>query len=131
MKPVDQQHFYQEEPRKYGDCYRACVASILELPLTEVPHFLEQADGKVYKFYTLVEDFLALRGYEPIYHQRPHEGKFYIASGVSPRNPQIHHAVVYQNGIVHDPHPDRTGLMGSNSEWTFTEITKVSHSLGA
>lgn len=44
MKPVNQiiQH---NPPETWGDCYRACVASILELSCEDVPHVY--ADGEV------------------------------------------------------------------------------------
>lgn len=33
------------EGRPIGDCLRACVASIFELPLLDVPHFAELGPG--------------------------------------------------------------------------------------
>lgn len=39
MKPVFQTVFATEEHPKQGDCFRACIASILELPIDAVPDF--------------------------------------------------------------------------------------------
>lgn len=40
----------------------------------------------------------------------------YIASGGSPRSSLITHVVIYQNGkMIHDPHPDGTGLTNIDS----------------
>ena len=40
MKPVDQTDWTP----KTGDCFRACVASIFELPIESVPNFMEEGD---------------------------------------------------------------------------------------
>lgn len=40
MKPVDQR-YYRGQLRPMGDCVAACVASIFEMDLAEVPHFVE------------------------------------------------------------------------------------------
>jgi hypothetical protein len=49
-----------------------------------------------------------------------HKDKYYFVIGKSPRNKDINHIVIFQNGImVHDPHPDRTGLL---THETFTVI---------
>lgn len=40
MKPIDQR-YYRGQMRPMGDCVAACVASIFEMSLDEVPHFVE------------------------------------------------------------------------------------------
>jgi hypothetical protein len=45
VKPQDQEFIYVPGVQ-YGDCMRACVASLLDLPIAEVPHFLRDADGE-------------------------------------------------------------------------------------
>ena len=133
MIPVKQQVLYQDEPRIYGDCMRACVASILELPINEVPHFLEVAKGSIYEFYNLIEEFLLERGYEAywqhslIYHWRPGlPDCYHIISGPSPRYPGVGHAVVGLNGSpVFDPHPDNTMLAGTPDQWRFSFLVRT------
>ena len=45
MKPVDQVQFYDPEVEgSRGDCLPACIASILELPLADVPIFESTPD---------------------------------------------------------------------------------------
>jgi hypothetical protein len=41
MTPVDQE--FLKERGEPGDCWRACIATILGLPLAEVPHILHDA----------------------------------------------------------------------------------------
>jgi hypothetical protein len=79
------------------------VASLIGLPLDEVPHFLEADDWRG----ALVE-FAALHGY------RVREGaeapQLGLAYGPSVRG--VTHAVVYRDGLpAWDPHPDRAGLL--------------------
>lgn len=133
MIPVDQEFFYQEEPRIYGDCTRAAIASILELPLSDVPHFLLEAKGDVYEYYDGIDEFLSLRGLEILWqveledHWRP--GKpdvFHLICGQSPRFPNINHMVVGLNGkIIFDPHPDRTGLANEPKFWQYAFIKEI------
>lgn len=133
MIPQDQQFFYQEEPRVYGDCTRACLATLLNLPISAVPHFLKVARGQVYEFYEGVDAFLEERGLEikyqvPLsdYWQPGGPDVFHLISGQSPRSPKINHMVVGLNGrIIFDPHPSRVGLAGEPNEWRFAFLTSV------
>ncbi len=112
MKPVDQQ--------ANDDCVRACAASLLELPLEEVPHFVA-IGGSSWRFHFI--QWLAQRGFG--FLEIPFErlgrdsiawyGGHYIVSGTSPRQPggPMQHAVVFKDySLAHDPHPSRAGLIG-------------------
>ena len=117
MKPVDQTLLASRgEP---GDCWRACIASILELPIEDVPHFTLEAaravadvsyppfnyDG-LHQFskeiialeLPLVNAFLLPLGkrMRPLTHIDELEGLsgYAIGSGPSTRIPDVHHAVV-------------------------------------
>jgi hypothetical protein len=133
MMPVDQEYFYCEEPRQYGDCTRAVIAALLDLSIAEVPHFLQDAKGDAYEYYQAIDAFLEQRGLEIlwdvnlIYYWRPGDPDFYhYMSGPSPRNASIGHAVVGLNGqIIHDPHPDRTGLAGSEERWKIAVLRPI------
>jgi hypothetical protein len=117
MHPVMQN---ETEPGR-GDCVAACVASVLEIPLAEVPNFrLASAP------WTALQEWLAGRNLFAIkvvadrmlFHPMPMT--FCILTGRSPRR-DIGHAVVGQQTecdwhVVHDPHPDRSGLKGE-PEW--------------
>ena len=133
MIPVYQTIMYQHEPRIYGDCMRASIASILELPIEEVPHFLQLAEGRVYEFYDLIEDFLTTKGYLVLwqrsvaYHWQPgHPDVYHLMSGPSPRHPGVQHSVVGRNGVPYfDPHPDGTMLGGTSEQWTCSFLIKT------
>jgi hypothetical protein len=96
-----------------GNCFAACLASILEVPLHVVPEF-----GGDDVWLDNIQAFLAGFGlyYVQVASDDPiietafaHGEVFHTIEGTSPRGGQ--HAVVGLNGsIVHDPHPeDGTG----------------------
>lgn len=66
MKPVHCRVLHDPENGKYGDCLRACIASLLELDADDVPHFHhddpggEEANRRMY-------EFLEGRGYVPFW----------------------------------------------------------------
>lgn len=107
MIPVDQDRFGPG----VGNCFSAAVASILELPLTDVPFFMTGDD-----WYVGFQAWLLARGlvadYYPAYRERP-DG-YAILSGLSPRYEGVYHSVVALDGVlVHDPHPSRAGLLST------------------
>ncbi len=57
-----------------GDCWRACVASLLELEMDAVPHFLLHGDY----CYTVFSKFLEALGYEFSYTRVLSRGKFLV-----------------------------------------------------
>lgn len=136
MKPVDQTRFAIELPLSEapGNCWPACIASILEVPLAEVP---DEADfwkpGMNHRqswrlYYPAVTKWLRDRGYlivEVRMKDVCYAGEVWdvpsIISGPSPRNSEVNHAVVgCGNAIVHDPHPSRAGLaMIEGKDWWF------------
>lgn len=102
-----------------GNCWAACLASCLELDLSDVPDFPAGHDDT--SWWTDTQEWLfanhrlrllevevgasapLLEVFGPVY---------WVASGPSPRG-NFNHAVVYfGGGMVHDPHPDQTGLRG-------------------
>jgi hypothetical protein len=138
MKPVNQTKFstfYSNGKRcTYGNCFVACLASILELPIEEVPN--------LYVFYDLesnVEDNplwlivlnmwleakfnrrLEKRLIGPTYDEGP-----VIARGISMRG-KPHTIVLYErnsHGLVrHDPHPTNEGLKEIQYFWFLIPVT--------
>jgi hypothetical protein len=106
MKPIHQTQFGS----KHGNCLQACVASVLEMPLERVPHFV-LFDDWIGEF----DSFLARFGLTSLTldaHQ-VNEWKpvgFHLIGGKSPRG-DFWHSVVGHNGeMVHDPHPSGDGL---------------------
>lgn len=129
MTPQDQE--FLKTDNFPGDCQRAVIASLLDLPISEVPHFLAESDRTAVGFYSLIDDFLEAHGYEmawhatPTYHLRKGQDIYHQISGPSPRGNGTWHAVVGLNGeIVHDPHPSKAGLAGDSSEWRHSFLVR-------
>lgn len=112
MKYLDQTKFGPDE----GNCFAACVASLLSLPIDDVPDFNQP--GKNWR--RLFEEWLKPRGLAPLIVYKGAilpGGMHYLAGGPGPRG--CPHAVIYLDGaMVHDPHPSRDGLE-SVSDYTF------------
>ena len=130
MIPQDQEFLWS--PDYPGDCQRAVIASLLELPIKEVPHFAAVADRNALGFYSLINTFLEARGFEMLWHSsllynlKKDQNIYHQISGPSPRGNNIWHAVVGLNGSVyHDPHPSRLGLLEPQSSWRHSFIVKL------
>lgn len=136
-----------------GNCWASAIASILELPLSEVPNFeiwFQWEDG-IWWYLTLL--FLNKKGYhleynnhfrvfhftEDEYYNWCEENKvepgvyelikeslkdqYYFISGLSPRG--VSHVTIWQNGnMVHDPHPTREGILELKSFEHIRPLTK-------
>jgi hypothetical protein len=103
MKAVDQTTFGYPD----GNCWSACVASLLHLPIEEVPWFLGHED-----WYGAFTQWLRPHGFYPVtvpWSEGWCPEGYYILGGQSPRH---NHAVIARGrDIVHDPHPSRAGLV--------------------
>jgi hypothetical protein len=127
MRPVDQTRFGSKVVAEYGDCLAACVASVFEVPLAEVPHFAQvhgpnPLDGPVW--WLAMGEWAAERGYALTYHEgcvpRDFAGdpsdpveRFALGVGQSPRGDWLHTVVIDLDGnVAHDPHPSRSGIDG-------------------
>lgn len=151
MIPVTQTKFViknkKEEMVVRGNCYAACIASILELPITEVPnvevlfHVNDTFWAEVMHTYLnsigwelssdiMLQRFHPQSGYSfegtdengkiPEYYQ--YKDMYYLVSGMSPRG--VQHMCIYQNGkLVHDPHPSRDGILTEEYFESLTPIT--------
>lgn len=127
MIPVQCMVKHDPENGKYGDCLRACVASLLELPSENVPHFLY--DGcEPEETYDRLRDWLFdeykfrpfFTGYDASMEA---EAVMQFMANV---NPDIHyllfakgHVVVCLNDkIAHDPAWSREPLVRPDVSWT-------------
>lgn len=127
MTPVFSQTRHDPEGKTWGDCHRACIATVLSLPLAAVPHF---ADGwpTGEEFKRREREYLASLGLVPIdaIYQPPADcnhglilhvvgtmnpGVPYILGGTS-RNRVDHSVVCLDDRIAHDPSPDQPGIVG-------------------
>ena len=114
MKPVDQTRFSPTE-MPLGNCFGACVASILEAPLSDVLDDGEMLQGELW--WRTWEAWLNQRGfglvhlgdYPPAWFL-PAKG-YSIMSGKSPRGDFLHSVVALNGELVHDPHPSRDGVV--------------------
>lgn len=112
MKPVHQTNF---DP-VYGNCMAACIASILELSIDEMPNY-HGTDSQWYRdwqtwlqpYNIQLLTFLNGGEWEPTGYS--------ILSGLSPRGDWNHAVVALDGVVVHDPHPDGTGVR-DRQEWT-------------
>lgn len=134
MRKVDQTLLIDDP--ETGDCFRACVASVLELPLRAVPHFcgdrLKEPEFEINgwgidNWYMNLKTWAKLVGLEVELvknvedrKRRDIHGDYIVASGPSPRDPEntLHGVVMNtEEEIIHDPHPSRAGI-GSVKDYT-------------
>lgn len=116
MRPVLQTRLHSEVAA--GNCFRACLASLLERPIEEVPAFedmtvpyswqrafLDYLESVGFAYEGFCTDPLLLGSYDGV------DG-YCIVDGPSPRG-EVNHAVVYHRGhMEHDPHPSGLGILG-------------------
>ena len=124
MKPVLQTLFGGPDGPidQIGNCFAACLATLLDLDLVDVPHFVQihrddnERNAAMLKWLTARGFSLICYEYAPWVHQYFGVGAQVILGGKSPRG-DWNHAVVGEiraEGwrLLHDPHPSRDGLDG-------------------
>ena len=121
---------------QYGDCVRACVAAILDMPSETVPHFFhDNCDGET--AFERIGDFLRPLGYAPFFINFP--GSFeeivYSMKMLNPdalymlfgRTENGDHVMVYKGDtMVNDPSWLRLPLIGPGEHglWSVMVIAK-------
>ena len=114
MKPV-----MQTVTGTSGNCFSACLASILELPIEAVPNFCDAGDDDS-SYWNACRAWLRQFGLgiitltftDAAQWRHLRLSGYHIVSGPSPRLEGMHHATVWHDGaMVHDPHPDGTGIV--------------------
>ena len=105
-----------------GDCWRCCIAALMQMPALELPHFLQLANDEGThdcdqrtqawlneRNHILIEtDRITLPAHYKLRPKLP-----YIACGPTQRSRSMgqHHAVIMiADQLMYDPHPDNTGL---------------------
>ena len=99
----------------HGNCFSACLASLLDLPIETVPHFSVMGLEWVVEFI----GFLNKNGYNYYgcsdFKYLPTENGvdgFVIVGGTSPRGTIRGHSVIYKDGQpFFDPHPSNDFLL--------------------
>ena len=116
MKPVK-----QTRTGKGGNCFTACVASILELNIDEVPDLAPRKDIEGLEQDKILNDwlgqfglrFFSFRLHDEDYRKIVFKNAYHTICGKCPRDPNLDHIVVGFNGeMIHDPHPEGTGVKG-------------------
>lgn len=94
-----------------GNCWQTAIASVLDLQVEEVPHFVQiEAEGGE-NWATHTAQWLWDRGFGwQTLKKHLMTGEFYLVSGPTVRGTQ--HVTIWQDGrMVHDPHPSGVGLL--------------------
>ena len=120
----------QIKPRcaEEGDCTRASISSLLEINQGVMPNFWEHTQDAL-EFWRLTNEWLFPRGYKCVVVNMTDELMF-MADGCeclaigTPFKGGGEHAVVWKDGIIHDPHPDKIGI-GKPKTFAFLVTTKV------
>ena len=120
MTPHTQQILNEPEIGQIGDCFRTCVACLLDVAPEIVPHVY--FDGNCAEAIDRMNAWLEPRGLGIIEFAVPATQDLkqlyitghFILSGTSPRNPKFLHSVIAKGNsfdVVHDPHPSRAGVL--------------------
>lgn len=122
MIPVTQTLLHDPDNDIRGNCLQACLASIFEDDIENIPHFVEYTGADWFDRMNrwLIENkqcyILAITDWDKanhIFHG------YSIMNGTSPRGVK-HSVVAYNNQMIHDPHPDNNGLVGEvETYWIF------------
>lgn len=124
MIPIFQTKFSNEENGIYGNCFGACIASLLEIPINEVPAWEDMgSDGSWADSYY---SFLASQGFEADgmilvengnideawEKLEPADGVngYFIVGGTSSRCTRGHAVIFKDKSMIHDPHPSNAGI---------------------
>lgn len=116
MIPVQQTTFTPDpDAPDCGNCFAACVASILEMPIEKVPNFVQERGHPVTTdWWDRFLNWLYPLGYSAIMILPSPEalldGAYSVVTGNSPRGDFDHCVVYYGKEMAHDPHPERIGI---------------------
>ncbi|AXH59532.1 hypothetical protein [Pseudomonas amygdali] len=119
MKPIDQTKNLDDGQR--GNCLAACLASILELGLDQVPEFEELPPGE---WKVELPKWAASIGVAITRRQAGefNPGEHYVAVGHSPRG-NLHATVALGGEVVHCPAPTKCGIRAINYIFTVTRLS--------
>ena len=115
MTPQKQTILTDIENDIQGNCFTACIASLFDLPIEQVPHFSSYKEDWFMVFYNfLKETEFEINGTwhipnTPDWKSFKGIDGYVIVGGESPRKIKNGHAVIYKDGEpFFDPHPDNT-----------------------
>lgn len=126
MIPVMQTKFggIGDPVEEQGDCIRACLASLFEIELADVPEYLNGSDDPDSQpWYQLLNEWLAPRNLCLVTVEHGRQAGFWGLAMLGTESPRIkggHLVVVKGFSVVHDPHPKaEAGKHGKPEEWWF------------
>lgn len=113
---IYQTTFSDSEKGIVGNCTQAAIASYMGMSRSLVPDFNNETkdDPDAGSYWDMIHNWFRGNGFAFCMMAKnwSYSG-LYLVSGISPRNPNIRHMVVYENGkLRHDPHPDGIGIVG-------------------
>lgn len=111
-----------------GNCVATCYASLLGLPLSDIPE-LCGTGNQLYAEETFLRSLGLGLLYVPL-DARPRPvlspNIYHMISGMSPRG--YRHRVVGRGGrVAHDPHPDGSGLVSEDAWLFWTPLGPAGH----
>jgi len=99
--------------REKGNCFEACIASVLEIPIDVIPVLSQYLDSD---WWRELRSWMHARGWTLLAIDYPNQSgpdpSMCIAIGKSPRGSHRHAVVWSSDRIVHDPFPQGGGLDG-------------------
>lgn len=121
-----------DPPNSYGDCLRACIASLLDMDIELVWHFADSGRS----FDSTIERLREwLKGNRPgssfwLTHFPSTTSQQDLQNWIAERNPDVHyllfsedHVVIgYNNKVVHNPAWYKTPLVVPSEVWTIGVI---------
>ncbi len=128
MIPINQTKFSTETTS--GNCFAACIASILEKDINDIPHldFNESFSEYLERFHKYLEsiNFLYIEcERHGLLNTNFNYINYHLICGKGPRkrnDKNIDHCVIGYKGIIYfDPHPSKEGLLeeNENNEYSF------------
>lgn len=126
MRPVFQRYGTDEPRNEFGDCLRACVASLMELQLDQVPHFrwgiYEDEDGQAGSMWFHLRMWLRGRNLGLLVYKLKyktldkalqwcltHNPESYLLVGGMAPGGQGHVCIVHKGKVVHEPSRPKSG----------------------
>lgn len=140
MTPIDQTRFSTPDGSVKGNCFLACIASLFDLSIEDVPELEQEAIAQNSSWPIVLDNWCRTFGYEfcgcaylftGMNEQQfwdslepfSHDG-YFIVGGASPRTyVTVGHSVIFRDRMmVHDPHPSRDGLLSIREVYIFLPV---------
>jgi len=103
---------YQTKLEEKGNCFEACLASLLEIDIKDIPSYKKNWYLKYNKWLSKYDLALLMVGSWDDCEDKDKlmPNVYAIVTGISPRG--FKHSVIYlKDEMVHDPHPQNGGVL--------------------